>query len=360
VAIDTEFHAERRYVPELYLVQIHVPGGPGEPGDTWIVDPLRDDLLARLAEPLRGVPWVVHAGEQDLKVLSVALGGLPAVVLDTQIAAGLVSNHWPAPYQALTARYLRVKLEKGETLSDWSRRPLTPAQLQYAALDVQHLLPLWDRLAEALDTLDRREPATLACDEARCAALDGPDPTEAFREIGAAPTLDPPSLRVLQELAGWRLKRAIATNQPVRSVLADGVLVDLARRKPITEGSMRENRRMPKRLGRDAAQIVELIVRATHRPEGAVPPIVRRRTPQWRSAAWLQLWGEWLGEARSFAAGFVLPRRLVDALVSDPPPDRAAICDRLTWRDPLCGDALLDALGGRVRLRLSGPDVAAE
>ncbi|MEQ1504312.1 MAG: HRDC domain-containing protein [Myxococcota bacterium] len=352
IAVDTEFHAERRYVPELYLVQIHVDGG-----DTWIVDPLRDDLIVRIAPALKAVPWVVHAGEQDLRVLSVALGGLPDTVLDTQIAAGLVSSHWPAPYQGLVSQYLGRPLDKGETLSDWSRRPLSAAQLSYAALDVELVLPLWDRLEQLLADRGRRETGLAACEHARRAAIDPPTDAEAFREIPAAPTLAPNALLVLQELAAWRLERARATNQPVRAVLSDGALVDLARRQPITVESLTANRRLPRTIHRDAPELVERIARASRRPEFAVPKLVRKRTPGWRRAAWLQLWAECAGERSAFGAGLVLPRILCELLVLDPPADRDALRAALGWRDAVVGDELLDVLAGRATLRLGPVDV---
>lgn len=356
IAVDTEFHAERRFLPELYLVQLHVEGG-----DTWIVDPRpptgQPDLLPRLVDALLGVTWVVHAGEQDLRVLSVALGGLPDVILDTQLAAGLATTHWPAPYQGLVEQHLGVRIDKAETLSDWSRRPLTAAQLGYAAVDVQHVLPLWDRLSELLADLGRTETAALACADARRIALDGPDDADAFREIGASAALTPAALLVLQELAAWRMERARATNQPVRAVLNDGVLVDLARRQPITVGSLLSNRRLPKSINKDAEELVHRIARAAGRPEFALPLIVRRRTPEWRRAAWLQLWAECIGERRRFSAGLALPRPLIESLVAAPPIGRDAVRERLGWRDALTGDAIGDALGGTVGLRIFDGDV---
>jgi ribonuclease D len=353
IAIDTEFHAERRYLPELYLVQLHVDRGePG--GPTWIVDPLDGDLLARVAPDLLAVPWIVHGGEQDLRVLSVALGGLPDQVDDTQIAAGLLSDHWPAPYASLVEHHLGTTLEKGETLSDWSKRPLTPAQLTYAALDVELLIPLWDRLAARLAERGRTELARRACDEARAVGLDGPDDGEAFRALPVVPTMAPEQLLVLQELAAWRLERARATNQPVRAVLSDGVLMDLARRQPTTTGALLANRRLPRGMARDAPELIERIARARNRPGWAIPKVVRRRTAEWRAAQWLQVWAEDLGAEREFAAGLVLPRPLIERLVLDPPASRDDLSRALGWRDPLLGDDLHRAQRGDVSLSLRG------
>ncbi|MEQ1564969.1 MAG: HRDC domain-containing protein [Myxococcota bacterium] len=354
IAIDTEFHAERRYVPELYLVQVQVDGGP-----TWIVDPLGGDLLQRIGPALLSVPWVVHAGEQDLRVLSVALGGLPDHIDDTQLAAGLVSEAYPAAYAALVSEYLGVQVDKGETLSDWSRRPLSASQLSYAALDVQLLLQLWDALAAKLDAAGRTAIAAAACAEARRVGLEGQDDAEAFRSLPAIAALDETQLLVVQELSAWRMERARATNQPPRTILGDGVVVDLARRQPASVGALLANRRLPRSIARDADDLVERIGRARNRPPSAVPPVVRRRTAAWRAAQWVQLWAEAEGAARGFGGGLVAPRHLVEQIVLAT-PSRTELAGILGWRDPLIGDGLAAALGGEVSLRLSGSSVRVE
>lgn len=357
VAIDTEFHAERRFLPELFLVQLKPDI---EDAPIWIVDPLQTNILAKIADALLAVPWVVHAGEQDLRVLRDAIGRLPELVFDTQIAAGLVASHWPAPYGGLVSRWLGISLEKGETLSDWSRRPLSAAQLNYAALDVDLLLPLWDRLEVELSAKGRSALARSACDEALEAANNPPDDAESMREIAAASALQPDVLLVLQELSAWRTERARATNQPMRAVLSDGALVDLARRKPLTVDALLANRRLPRSLSKEAPELVERIARAAARPLWAVPKLVRKRTPQWRSTAWLQLFGESLGERLSFGSGLVMPRSLAERLVLDRPKTRDALSEVLDWRDPLLGERLFQALQGEISLAIFSTEVQSE
>lgn len=352
VAIDTEFHAERRFLPELYLVQIQVDGGP-----TWIVDPFHQELILQIAPALKSVPWVVHAGEQDLRVLEVALGGLTTEVSDTQIAAGLVTPDWPASYASLVERYVGEVLEKGETLSDWSRRPLSPAQLAYAAADVKLLLPLWDALAQDLDRLGRTELARRAFAESLRVAGAPPDDSDAFRTLPAAPALQPAQLLVLQELSSWRNERARATNQPVRTVLSDGVLVDLARRQPATVAALLANRRLPRSIARDAEDLVERIARARQRPEWAVPKVLRKRTPEWRAAQWIQLWADVVGEETRFAGSLALPRPLVERIVLEAHGDRDVLRALLGWRDDLIGEDLHRVLNGAVALSFDGRDV---
>lgn len=352
IGVDTEFHAERRFLPELYLVQLHIHGGA-----TWIVDPFHAELMQEIAPALRSVPWLVHAGEQDLRILEYALGGLPDDVLDTQIAAGLVGTDWPASYASLVDRYLGVQVDKGETLSDWSRRPLSASQLTYAALDVQLLFPLWDRIEEDLVRLGRAELARAACAEAKRAASEPASPAEVVRGLAAGPALHPQQLLVLQELAAWRSERARATNQPLRGVLSDGALVDLARRQPASAGALLANRRLPRSLGRDADEILARIERARGLPESGAPKIPRKRSPAWRAAQWLGLWAEVLGEERRFSGPLVLPRAIADELALEPPEDRDALARRLGWRDGLIGADLHQARNGAIHLSWTNGDV---
>jgi hypothetical protein len=114
---------------------------------------------------------------------------------------------------------------------------------------------------------------------------------------------------------------------------------------------------LPRTLAKDADELVARIARAAQRPEWAIPPLVRKRTPAWRAAAWLQLWAEAIGEERRFAAGLALPRPLVESLILNRPADRAELRARLGWRDALCGDGLLEALDGRAVLTIDADEV---
>ena len=267
VAIDTEFHAERRYIPALFLVQLRLPNG-----EVWIVDPLKDQLLADLADALRSTRWILHGGQWDMEVLQLALGGLPEEILDTQIAAGLVRPWWPLGYANLVEDFLGIKLDKSVTLSDWSRRPLTEEQLTYAAGDVTSLFELWDVLEAELRAKDRFELALQACADARHRVVEPEAPEEAWKGIRGKSSLKGVQLAILQELATWRRERAIALNQPERSLLSDSTLHELAKRQPLTKASLTANRRMPRSLQKNADQVLEQIVRASKRPEWAWAP----------------------------------------------------------------------------------------
>ncbi len=346
VAIDTEFHAERRFVPALYLIQLRLGSG-----DTWVVDPLVPGLVSDLAEALRSVPWVLHGGRWDMEVLQVALGGLPDHVWDTQIAAALVRPWWPMGYASLVEEFLGLTVDKSVTLSDWSRRPLTEEQVAYAAADVASLFDLWDRLEDELRALDRVQLAQAACDEARQEVVEPAGADEAWRAIHARVSLDPQQLCVLQEIAAWRRERAVAQNQPERSVLSDGAVLELARRQPLTRSSLVANRRLPRALHKNAEELLERIARASQRPEWAWPRAVRRRTAQWQQLSFLEVWAMAHGCRHRFAGSMVLPRRaLEDSVLAESP---AAAREQLgPWREELAGAALELVLQGSVSMAI--------
>jgi len=146
LALDTEFMRERTYFPLLCLLQIATES------DCFLVDPLAGldlrALHALLAEPAR--LKILHAARQDLEVLLLTGGTVPAPLFDTQVAAALLGFAPQIGYAELVARQLGHSIDKGQTRTDWSRRPLSPEQLAYAADDVHHLLTLHADLAAAL------------------------------------------------------------------------------------------------------------------------------------------------------------------------------------------------------------------
>lgn len=354
IALDTEFHAERRYLPRLLLVQLHVEGGA-----TWVVDPLVDGLLAGLADELLATPWLVHGGHQDMRLMLDALGGLPEVVLDTQIAAGLVRPDFPAAYVRLVEDLLDVQLDKSATLSDWTRRPLSPEQIRYAARDAELLGPLWDRLAAELQERGRLELAHAACREARDRVADPPADDLLWRDLNGLAHLAPAEAAIAQELVAWREGAAREANHPPRSVISDGLILDLSRRRPFSAERMLDNRRFPRSVAKKlGAELVDVIARAAGRPEWGWPRYVRAGTPEALALQWLCVHAEVIGRDDGFSPRLVLPReRLEDALLANGPLEERVDRALGSWRAAIAGAALADALRGRVHLHLDGGQV---
>ena len=185
-AIDTEFHRERTYFPALALVQI----AWGDGDDLVLIDPLEVDItaLGRLFDS--HAEAVFHAAQQDLDVLTHAVGAVPKRFFDTQIAGGFVGYGTPSLVSILNGE-LGINPAKGDRLTDWLRRPLTDAQRQYAAVDVAHLLELQDRLLAQLDELGRVRWAEAACEELRSRPTSGLNPDDAWMRLKDARGLRP-------------------------------------------------------------------------------------------------------------------------------------------------------------------------
>src|SRR5690606_9381129 len=158
IGLDTEFIRERTYWPQLSLVQVAFDeGDPGAPR-ILLLDMLQPGMPGALVPLLqdRAVTKVMHSASEDLVALRHACGALPEPLFDTQVAAGLAGVGAGVGYQRLVQDLLGIAVDKGETRSDWMRRPLSPAQLAYAAEDVRHLFALHDALDARLQALGRR------------------------------------------------------------------------------------------------------------------------------------------------------------------------------------------------------------
>lgn len=338
IAVDTEFHAENRYHPRLHLIQVK-----SRSGRVHLIDPHDKALVEAVAPGLLSRPWLVHAGRHDLPLLASALGAVPDIVHDTQIAAGLVSTVYPAGLAKLLDQRLGVQLAKAETLSDWSRRPLSPAQITYAAADVLHLHDLWDSLMDDARRLEREHTIAKACTDARAEALAGPDIGTLWTTVPGSMHLDGVAASVLQELVVWRENLARTTDRPPFSVLGNRVLLELAKRQPLDARSLTSGRRAPKRtLQTHADDLLAAIQRARRRPDFAHLPPIRKGSLQAADLAWWNAFAQATALEQSWAADLVLPVETRRALARGAPVD-------LGWRAPLLA-RLDDAREGALRL----------
>lgn len=226
-AIDTEFHRERTYFPRLALVQLAALG------QIFVVDPLcvGRSLFARLFES--DAVAIFHAAQQDLEVLQHAYGAVPRRIFDTQLAAGFIGFSSPS-LSSLAMTFAGVNLPKGDRLTDWLRRPLTPAQIDYAAGDVRYLERITDAIYKSVDELGRLAWVEEACEELRQRPNGPTDPDRAWMKVKDIRTLKGKSRWVAQAVAEWRERRAAELDIPVRHVLADIAIVGVAQKMPKT------------------------------------------------------------------------------------------------------------------------------
>nr|MBP9054327.1 hypothetical protein [Ilumatobacteraceae bacterium] len=224
-ALDTEFHRERTYFPKLALVQIAAAG------EIVLIDPLACDL-SPLKLLFAGDPvCVVHAAQQDLDVLTHAVGAVPLHLYDTQLAAGFLGYSTPSLVSLLQSE-LRVTAGKGDRLTDWLRRPLSADQRDYAASDVAHLLQLQDTLDAKLAAEGRAEWVADACEELRTRPVSGTEPDLAWTRLKDVRVLKPRARGVARAVAAWRERRAMAIDSPVRQVLPDLAILGISQKQP--------------------------------------------------------------------------------------------------------------------------------
>ncbi|MEZ5295621.1 MAG: HRDC domain-containing protein [Ilumatobacteraceae bacterium] len=263
-AIDTEFHRERTYFPALALVQL----GWGD-DRIALIDPLAVDVSAfrRLFES--DVTAVFHAAQQDLDVLTHAVGAVPRHFFDTQIAGGFVGYGTPS-LSALLNGELSINPPKGDRLTDWLRRPLTTAQRQYAAVDVAHLLDVHDRLLAQLDELGRVSWAEEACRELAQRPVGATDPMAAWTKLKDVKGLRPKPRAVAQAVAAWRERTAVERNTPVRQVLPDLAVLGIAQRQPSSAKELGQARGVDDRFTR--GKIAEQLLQAVAEGKQAEPP----------------------------------------------------------------------------------------
>jgi ribonuclease D len=272
VGLDTEFISEGRYDPELCLVQIATEKG------IWIVDPLRiADLRAlwdTLAQPEREL--VAVAARQEIRFCAKGAGRPPAKVLDLQIAAGLVGYGYPLSHTNLVLRTLGEKIHGGESFTDWRRRPLAQVQLKYAADDVRYLLGMRARLLRRAEQMGRLEWISEEC---RQLVEEVMNEQEKWRVSGSA-RLNRRQLAVLREVWRWRDGVAQERNMPATRVLSDSMLVEVARRSPVSIDDLFAIRGLDRRLLRDAeGGIVRAVKAAQALPETQLPANERRDDP---------------------------------------------------------------------------------
>lgn len=228
IGLDTEFIRERTYWPVLALVQVSV-------GDeVLLVDPTRPGMPEALAPILAdtAIVKVMHSASEDLVAFQHTCGTLPTPLFDTQVAATLAGVGGGMGYQKLVEHVTGVALSKGETRSDWLRRPLSPSQLDYAADDVRHLFAMHDALVARLRDLGRLE--WLADDCARMLANASDEAGDRWPHLGlrAAQYLDAAGQARMLRLLRWREAQARSSDRPRSWILDNELATALARTPP--------------------------------------------------------------------------------------------------------------------------------
>lgn len=346
-ALDTEFHRERTYFPQLALVQVAWPDGLA------LIDPLAVDIGALRDVFSDAHEVVIHAADQDLEVLDHAVGVIPARMFDTQVAAGFMGMSTPS-LSTLCERLVGVELPKGERMTDWLARPLGAPQLAYAAGDVTHLLEVC-ALEEA--ELSRRGRLQWARDEIELRRRRGRpdrDPTQAWTRVKEIRKLTGRARSVAVSVAAWRERRAADMNIPPRFVLSDMAVVTVAQRAPRTRDDLVSLRGVDARnLGGGATEGLLAAIddgarrRLSQAPQPQGNELDRNLRPV---VSLVSAWVSQLGRDLGIDPTLLATRADIEATLRGDADARLAT----GWRHELMGQPISDLVGGRAALAFEG------
>ena len=347
-ALDTEFHRERTYVPQLAVVQL------ASLDRIALVDTLAVDVRGLERAFQSDAVCVMHAGSQDLEILEMATGTVPKHMFDTQIAA-LFCGYRTSSLGKLVEGFLDIQLDKSAQLSDWTRRPLPETDLRYAASDVAHLLELRDKLVAQLDERGRLEWAEEEIERLRSKDRSPADPDTLWWKLRGQTKLNGRARGVAQELTAWRDQLAQRQNRPPRTVLSDMALLALAQRPARNVEQLRGVRNLDLGRFKHTDQLLSAIQRGAQLPKDAVrlPPKKPENLPNVDGVIALCL--AWLAQRAGQEAldtTVLGTRDDVTSLVLHQP-------SRLSrgWRNVLVGGELRAIIDGAAALRVSGTDL---
>lgn len=348
-AVDTEFMREKTYWPILCLIQAAAEGTEA------IIDPMAPGIdLSPFLDALRdrSTTKIFHAARQDVEIFFQLTGEAPAPLFDTQIAAMACGFGDQIGYEPLMRSLLNASIDKGSRFTDWSRRPLSAAQLQYALSDVTHLRDAYLLLRGRLE-----EEARLSWVEAEMEALRDPslyrvDPKTAWSRLKLR-GVRPNDVGPIVKLAEWREKEAQEKNLPRGRILKDEAIFELARLKPATQAELASARTMPNGFERSksAAGILEAVAAGRAVPRADLPELEkpsRRAPPPPDVVELLKVLLKRQSESFGVASRLIASSQDLEDIAAGE-KDVAALAG---WRRDVFGEMAERLLAGKVALRL--------
>lgn len=352
VTVDTEFMRERTYWPELCLVQI---AGANE---VAVIDAQAEGIdLSSLGVLFadEAVTKVFHAARQDIEIFVLRYGDVPRPMFDTQVAAMVAGFGDQVGYDALVSALTGGSIDKAHRFSDWSVRPLSPAQIAYAAADVTHLRDVYERLSQRLEKENR-----LSWVAEEMAILNNPatyrtDPETAWERLRPR-TSNRRLLYCLKEVAAWREKEAQRVNIPRQRLIKDEALLEIAATIPANVDALARVRGVTRGFaeGRSGTALLEVLAMVRRVPDADLPPPPQARDSVRPSAALVSLLKVLLAakcEQHHVAARLVASSDDIDRLALDENPEVAALNG---WRREVFGKDALLLKQGRIALGVDG------
>lgn len=358
VTVDTEFLRETTYWPKLCLIQMAVPGYD------VIVDPLAEGIdLAPFFELMKNpaIVKVFHAARQDVEITYNLAGVIPSPMFDTQVAAMVCGFGDSISYDQLVQRISGARIDKSSRFTDWTLRPLSDRQIEYAAADVTHLCDVYVFLKANLEEQERsswvaEEMAVLTSTETYFI-----EPRNAWKRMKLR-VRKPIELAIMQELAAWREEEAQRRDMPRGRIIKDDAIYEVAAQQPTTPEALGRLRSIPKGFERSktAEQLIEGVKRALLIPKADLPPVPRgRHSPEGSSAVvdLLKVLLKMASERHDVAAKVIATVDDLEQIACDDEADVAALKG---WRRQLFGDAALAIKRGELALKIQGKRVTAE
>jgi ribonuclease D len=352
VTVDTEFMRERTYWPELCVVQL-----AGE-HEVAVIDAEAPDIdLSPLGQLLadRAVMKVFHAARQDIEIFVLRFGDVPRPLFDTQIAAMVAGFGEQVGYEALVAALAGGSIDKAHRFSDWSARPLSPAQIAYAAADVTYLRTVYRELRARLQKDGRLDWVAEEMAELADPALYRSDPETMWERLRPRSS-NRRFLGMVRALAAWREREAQRVNIPRQRLLRDETLLEIAATAPGDPDALVRARGISRGFaeGRTGASLLAAVVAAKALPEDELPEVPRGRDGGRPSPALVSLLKVLLAakcEDHHVAARLVANSDDIDRLATEEAPEIAALHG---WRREVFGEDALALKQGRIALGVTG------
>ncbi|MCF6251641.1 MAG: ribonuclease D [Methylococcaceae bacterium] len=353
IALDTEFLREKTYYPIFCLLQIATP--------EWVVcvDPIALPDLSELFDVINNpaITKVLHSCRQDLEIFYKLTGKVTTPVFDTQIAAPLLGFQENPGYAMLVSSFLNINLSKAHTRTDWSVRPLSEAQIHYAADDVIYLCKIYQIICQKLDALGRLNWLDKDFELLNNTELYQISPVNAWLKVKGKNRLTGKQLSIVQALTEWREKTAQSENRPKNWLIRDDLLLELAKLQPETVDELAKVRSMNERIVRRYGKIIcRLINEAKIKSPIAITNKVKSAKKCQKQEAVLDVLTAVVrmrADENSLNPMILASRKDLEKLLSN----EAESGLLLGWRYSMVGKELQGLLQGQYTLRLSAENV---
>lgn len=356
VTVDTEFLRESTYYPQLCVLQM------ASPDEAVVVDALAEGLDLKPFFDLtvnEQVMKIFHAARQDIEIVWHRASLIPHPIFDTQVAAMVLGYGDSISYDQLVQRITGDTLDKSNRFTDWSRRPLSKAQLDYAVSDVTHLRDVYLKLKNDLEQQGRTRWVEEEMDMLTSPDTYRMDPENAWQRLRAR-VRKPRELAVLIEVAAWREREAKSRDVPRGRVLRDDLVADIAVQAPTSVEQLASLRSLPKGFERSKSgtEIPELVKRALARDPKTLPSLERHK-PAPNGAATVELLKVLLrmtAERHGVAAKVLATTDDLERIAAD---DDADVPAMKGWRREMFGDKAIALKRGRLALAMEKGRVLA-